>query len=697
MRIYPALLALTPALLAQDPDPAALMNKCGSQIQWMADIETPRDRQRGTRDGPDRARLLQQALERARESNRLVLWYVYGVDGRHMYRYPVVEVYAQTALWTDPDLVDLVNRKFVPLRMHADVKTGEGLQVKALGFVEPGVVILSPDGRVVHKIDRIRTFNAEWLLHSLAGVLAKHAKYAAPRVGDLRERARKDRAAALELAREYILGGDYGLAAELLEKHADSAEALYLVGMLSRRLRDPDSALQALDRARALSPGAAVRGDIEAETALVKLRARDLAGAAAAYDAALAKHPASTRTPEIKYLRAAVAFLQKREEDAFQGWESLTRDHPDSPWAWRAAANVVRGRDTTPEGPTPHAFEDFSWPAADTARFLPTDTRWERSVKDVDDIARRAVEWLLTNQRSDGSWSDARYAFWPNPSILPNVRIAATSLALTALLEWRDAAAAPDRVSAALEAGEKYILDASNFAERTNEEIYAHSYRLIYLARKAAARPGSKADAVKAMNESVAILEARQNQNGFWAHEYPNAFCTATVVHALHAARGAGATVQEALFARAAAALKSIRGADGGYAYSAGRRPSGLKDSAGRMPYCEGALLVAGEGSKAAVEKAMDNFWTHYERLERVRKCDFHSDGELGGFFFFNDVFHSIWAASLLDAKSRDRHYRRFLEELVKLPEIDGSFVDSHELGKSYATATALLCLRAVK
>lgn len=696
MRSVFALTALAPFLPFQDPDPADLMKRCGSQIQWMADIETPRDRQRGTRDGPDRPRLLQQALERARESNRLVLWYVYGVDGRHMYRYPVVEVYAQTALWTDPDVVDLVNRKFVPLRMHADLKTGEGLQVKALGFVEPGVVILSPDGRVVHKIDRIRTFNAEWLLHSLVGVLGRHAKYAAPQVGELRERGRKDGASALQLARQYILGGDYRLATEILEKQADSAEALYLVAVLSRRLRDAELALKALERARSLAPAPALRGDIEAEAALVKLRSGDLDGAAAAYETAVAAKPPSPRLPEIKYLRAAVAFLQKREEEAFQSWQNLTREHPDSPWAWRAAANVLRGRDTTPEGPAPHSFEDYFWPAAETGRHLPTDTRWERTPKDLDDIVRRAVEWLLLHQRSDGSWSDTRYAFWPDPRILPNVRVAATSLALAALVEWRNVAT-EDRVTAALAKGEKYVLTPSSFAERTNEEIYAHAYRLIFLVRKASAFPASKAAAVEAMNESVAVLEARQNKNGFWAHEYPNPFSTAAVVHALHEARSAGASVKEETFLRAATALKSTRGADGGYSYSAGRRPSGRKDSAGRMPYCEAALLIAGEGSKAAIENAMDNFWAHYDRLESVRKCDFHSDGELGGFFFFNDVFHSIWAVSLLDAKSRERHQKRFLEEIVKLPEIDGSFVDSHELGKSYATAVALLCLRATR
>jgi hypothetical protein len=36
------------------------------------------------------------------------------------------------------------------------------------------------------------------------------------------------------------------------------------------------------------------------------------------------------------------------------------------------------------------------------------------------------------------------------------------------------------------------------------------------------------------------------------------------------------------------------------------------------------------------------------------------------------------------------------LERVLRYPELDGSFVDSHEQGKSYGTAMALLVLDAV-
>jgi hypothetical protein len=82
------------------------------------------------------------------------------------------------------------------------------------------------------------------------------------------------------------------------------------------------------------------------------------------------------------------------------------------------------------------------------------------------------------------------------------------------------------------------------------------------------------------------------------------------------------------------------------------------------------------------------------ERLERVRRNDFHSDGELAGFFFFHSVYHGSEVVKLLPADEQPEHWQRFTKLLQEIPELDGSFVDSHELGRSYGTAMALLTLR---
>jgi hypothetical protein len=83
--------------------------------------------------------------------------------------------------------------------------------------------------------------------------------------------------------------------------------------------------------------------------------------------------------------------------------------------------------------------------------------------------------------------------------------------------------------------------------------------------------------------------------------------------------------------------------------------------------------------------------------LEAIRACDNHADEELAGFFFFYCVYHTLEAARALDEPARGRQLEKFRAQILALPEMDGSFVDSHELGKSYGTAMALLILNRLR
>jgi YD repeat-containing protein len=144
----------------------------------------------------------------------------------------------------------------------------------------------------------------------------------------------------------------------------------------------------------------------------------------------------------------------------------------------------------------------------------------------------------------------------------------------------------------------------------------------------------------------VEKLAKRQDGKGFWGHEYPNAFSTAAVVQSLHLARQSGVKVPERIVKLAAEAIRSTSGKDHTFMYDSRHNRVSPKDSSARSPVCESALYMAGNGSKEAVAKALDLYWEFYPRQEKVRKCDFHSDGELGGFFFFHAMFHATPGAS---------------------------------------------------
>ncbi len=112
-------LALT--LVAQEPAEndrlIRIAGQAGTGVQWIADPYHPADhgrsrsgRQQPARQSIDRGILLDAALARAQASRRLVLLYAFRFDGSHMYRAPVLDEYMNLAVFSDPELVALINR-----------------------------------------------------------------------------------------------------------------------------------------------------------------------------------------------------------------------------------------------------------------------------------------------------------------------------------------------------------------------------------------------------------------------------------------------------------------------------------------------------------------------------------------------------------------------------------------------------------
>jgi hypothetical protein len=65
------------------------------------------------------------------------------------HRAPVLDVYARQVLFADPDVSELVAHAFVPLRCVLDQELSDRFGLKPLAFVEPAVVFLDGDGKVV--------------------------------------------------------------------------------------------------------------------------------------------------------------------------------------------------------------------------------------------------------------------------------------------------------------------------------------------------------------------------------------------------------------------------------------------------------------------------------------------------------------------------------------------------------------------
>ena len=655
----------------------------------------------------DRSALLDGVLADAKKKNRLVLWYVPAIapapptmTAGHMYRGALTDQYMREVIWSDPEVRDLVVSKFVPVRALADKTLGNRFGVKALEYVEPAVVVLDPDGKVLHITDRIRTFSADWMFHVLRGVLEKHPEYNRPI-----ETVGKDQVAKAVNA---VMGGDYEIAKAACAELQNSASAderaiahLFLAHIAYRR-HDAAGAEKELGLALASAKTPFVLGCV----ATARMRLAAARGDAETVVRGLdgdAKSDGNPRRAEAYYVAAVHAMLLGKTQDADALLVELCAKHTESPWAAKAAMQMVLGLDTTKSGAARHNYESFVWQEAPT--YGPARST-HGLLGRTSPVARAglAVDFLLDHQDPAGRWSDARYAFWDTPKIMPNVWMSATALASAALLEWRHLA--PDRVDKALAAAEAYMADDKNIAAGRNEQCYADAYRLLYYSKRATVAADAKVRRafVERMDQVIDDLAKLQDKHGSWAHEYKNPFTTGAVVQCLHMARAAGAHVPDDMLNRASEALLLVRNEkDGTYSYGQPQKAdkkqvgkSTPKDAMARMPVCEGALFLNQKAEAAAVDRALANWWQNLERFETIRKCDFHSDGELGGFFFWHAFFHTSETAKILAEAARSSANKQLLEHLLRIQEMDGTWIDSHELGKSYGTAMGLLTLKNV-
>ena len=652
----------------------------------------------------DRGALLDGAIARAAEEGKLVLWYVPRISektrkGVQMYRAPVLDVYMRQVVFCDRRVVSIIERGFVPVRMVCDEKMAERFDIRPLAALEPAIVFLDGAGKVVHYIDHIRTFNAHWFASLFTRVLdAGGVELPEPTGNPVLELAKwgawEEALAHLEQRPEDVFGG--------------AVTRDIMASTMLRYLRRPSEAVARLERARGVldAEGESAYGDpvvlrsvreyFHYELGMLAMEAGDLAEAREHLE--LAAGPSST---EIEYQLAHLMFLQGDEVGAMDRFRKLAEEHPESLAGHRALANVTLGLDQRPLGATFSGFESIGYFPEAAYVGLPRDTSWAGEGLGSRELAKQGVRFLLGQQRSDGGYRDARYAYWPSPAITPNVWTAISALALTALQEYREVLVGEvdlARIDNALAQGEKYLLDPTNVNRGENEEVYADAFRLLFLAGRARTTPTRRRGLIAEMQTLIGVAEKYQERSGFFSHEYPNAFCTAAMLWALLEAQEVGAAVPEKMLMDGVAALISARSKNGAYAYMRGARgrEGSLKDAAGRMPICEAVLLRRGHGNPARLEAAIDNYWEHLGRLRAVRLNDFHSDGELAGFFFLHDVFFTCEALELVPDRQRRESAARFVKLLQEIPELDGSYLDSHEFGRSYGTAMALLALRRV-
>lgn len=677
---FPTIIAafiVTFSVLAQGrdhgPPPSATAARAGSGIGWIPEVAAAAPAQgRRTRNAGTTADVA-KALERAKSANRAVLWYVPTLPGSPMDRQPELDRYMMAGLWSHPEVAAMVTRRFVPLKGKPSRDDATKFGLKTGDVVEPAIVLLKPDGTVAFKVDRITTQQADWVMTLLDRELTKLGDLA--RASDSTEQAHDP----LEAARGALLDGDRARMAKTVSALPDGAPAALLRAAVARRTGRLDDAVKALE-------SAGTSADAQLERARVHLAREAWNDAAVAADAAAAAGGPTAH--EAALLKGMAQFRGGHHDDARKTWASLAVAAPQSPFGWKAAAEAEG------HGPFVRGFEETGTPPEGALLAAPTGTTVPRTLQDLPWLTRRSVSYLLEMQGDDGGFVDSQYDFGGRDS-LPDVYMACTALAALALLEWRDVD--PARCDAAVEKAWKYLANEAHSAtDNTQERMWNHSYRMLFLARWLELGAKETAKVKAKLQEVVKLAEAQQKKGGIFAHEYPNPFVSATVLHALRQAKKSGANVNPAALKAGEEAIAKTRDDAGRFSYGTGKGDRNETFAAGRMPACELALLLGGKSNQASLVAAVETAFKHHDAYESVRKYDDHAPPHrIGGFFFYWDMLtrsHAI--AAIDDVATRKTFVEKQLGLMLGLPEFDGRFIDSHELGKPYGTSMALVVLK---
>ncbi|MBL8750858.1 MAG: hypothetical protein JNK78_16985 [Planctomycetes bacterium] len=405
---------------------------------------------------------------------------------------------------------------------------------------------------------------------------------------------------------------------------------------------------------------------------------------------------------EGAWLRSVAAFRLGRRADAQEIWRTMVERTDDAPFVHKAALELEG------HGPFVHGFEDYgALPDAVLTKAPVEGSRAPDGTYAESELWQRSAAFLVGMDDGDGVVRDSIYDFGGTDG-LPNVHAAITCLVGEALLaasdrqargEIRLAPAVLERVEAMLQRIRRNAESAHWLALSDRDEIvWARAYAIRFLAAWRTRRAGDAEALRPAMRNGVAALLALQPETGAWFHEYGNPFATATALQALYLARAAGVEVEQERVDRGLRALARNRTGAGAFTYGDTRKGEPRADvegAAGRMPLCELGLFLFGASDPQRLVASIAAGQRHHGLLAAVRKYDDHADEHgYGGFFFWFDMLGRAEAiANVADREQRVAFAGSLHELVLGLPEFDGCFVDSHELGRCYGTAMALLCL----
>ena len=624
-----------------------------------------------------------EAVRQARADGKLVLACVRSHPQAEKTSF--LEQVLLTAVLADPDVLSLVSKRFVPVRVNVnpaaytmnaampDTTNPLAELGTSLKDVKATALVVSDGDRRIASLTNIGTFDRDLVLRLLLGALNRAGAPAPEAKGDawsLLDMGRPADARPL-FARMGGREGEFGL-----------ARAAALLGDYDRALRHalPLATVDGPFRAEAQAEAgrALLRLGRPAEAAMhLRAAARGAAGAASAYDLGCA------------LLRAG------DPEQARTAWR-------DAAVRWKETASGVRAKARLA---WPDALAMYENLTALDLRAQPkaggSSTEVDRSA-DEDRAIRMAIDYLLVSQDGDGTWSTAAQT--------ETYRVAITALVARSLHLWGTRLDA-DRGARARRAAERATAWLDREIKRvdpTRMDSFGAAYLLDYfldLDETQAARRGDVPAAIR-------LLLAGQCPSGGWSYDYrfavswakdrdPRTFPARThsmntglALLALARAQQQGHAVDAKALENGRKALLAMRERPGVYTYiypgpKNFERPD---SSAARGAVCEHALALLGAAPERDIDAAVDLFMDFRADLRspvKVWGTTWLPPRAYTSYFYFFAYDHTARAIAHRKERTAEQ-LAQLRDDILRVVELDGTWLDFEPIGKPYGTAMAL-------
>ena len=345
--------------------------------------------------------------------------------------------------------------------------------------------------------------------------------------------------------------------------------------------------------------------------------------------------------------------------------------------------------------------------------------------EELSDAIRRGVDFLLLEQRPNGSWGSATltkdlniYALIPGSH--DAFKAAVTSMCLCALIETGGERA---DVRQAIDRGEVFLCEHLPHVRRANGDaiynIWTHCYSIQALVRLLKRQPDDQPRREKIgglLRQQFELLTHYEAVDGGWGYydmryetKQPSSssisFVNAAVLVAFHEAQQAGFEPPAKLVQRAIAATQRQRLPDHSYLYGEYlkwkprrgiNRPGG---SLGRSQACNVALRLWGDTTitEQVLTDWLDRLFTRNGWLDigRKRPVPHESWFQVAGYFYYFGHYYAAWCIEQLPVEKRPFYGAHLARTLLVRQEKDGSWWDFpfYDYHQPYGTSFVLLTL----